>query len=107
MVLVAERYARQGVGRRLMRHLVTAMGTTPLTLYATPNGRPLYEELGFKATGRAETLRGHFTPAGPESPIATRAAMAEDLTGILRLDEAVFGTDRTPSSRDCPPSPTS
>ncbi len=95
MVLVAERYARQGVGRRLMRHLVSAMGTTPLTLHATSSGRPLYEELGFKATGRAETVRGHFTAAGPESPIATRAATAEDLTGILRLDETVFGTDRT------------
>ncbi|MFD4875387.1 GNAT family N-acetyltransferase [Streptomyces sp. NPDC058420] len=96
MVLVAERYARQGVGRRLMRHLVSAMGTTPLTLHATSSGRPLYEELGFKATGRAETVRGHFTAAGAESLIATRAATAEDLTGILRLDETVFGTDRTP-----------
>ncbi|MEW1644468.1 GNAT family N-acetyltransferase [Streptomyces sp. NPDC091219] len=96
MVLVAERYARQGMGRRLMRHVVSLMGTTPLTLHATSSGRPLYEELGFKATGRAETVRGHFTWAGPESPIATRAATAEDLTGILRLDETVFGTDRTP-----------
>ena len=96
MVLVADRYARQGVGRRLMQHLVSAMGTTPLTLHATPYGRPLYEELGFKATGRAEMLLGHFTPDGLESRIATRAAAAEDLAGILRLDEAVFGSDRTP-----------
>ncbi|MFG3152548.1 GNAT family N-acetyltransferase [Streptomyces sp. NPDC048219] len=35
MVLVAERHARQGVGRRLMRHVVSAQGTTPLTLHAT------------------------------------------------------------------------
>ncbi|WP_427921271.1 GNAT family N-acetyltransferase [Streptomyces sp. cg40] len=96
MVLVAERHARQGVGRRLMRHLLSVLGPTPLTLHATPNGRPLYEELGFKVTGRAEMLRGRFTPDGPESRIATRAATAEDLTGILRLDEEVFGTDRTP-----------
>ena len=48
-------------GRRLMRHVVDAMGTTPLTLHATPYGQPLYEELGFKVTGRAEMLRGHFT----------------------------------------------
>ncbi|CAM5263035.1 hypothetical protein SALBM311S_12690 [Streptomyces alboniger] len=41
MVLVAERHARQGVGRRLMRHIVSVMGTTPLTLHATPNGRRL------------------------------------------------------------------
>ncbi|KUO21550.1 GNAT family N-acetyltransferase [Streptomyces dysideae] len=95
MVLVAERHARQGIGRRLMRHVVSAMGPTPLTLHATPYGRPLYEELGFKVTGRAEMLRGHFTPLGPQPGVATRAATAEDLTAILRLDEEVFGTDRT------------
>ncbi|MFE9440596.1 GNAT family N-acetyltransferase [Streptomyces sp. NPDC006602] len=95
MVLVAERHARQGIGRRLMRHVVTAMGTTPLIMHATPYGRPLYEELGFKVTGRAEMLRGHFTPGGSSAEVATRAASADDLTGILRLDEKVFGADRT------------
>ncbi|MGY1499253.1 GNAT family N-acetyltransferase [Streptomyces sp. QTS52] len=96
MVLVAERYARQGVGRRLMRHIVAAMGTTPLTLYATPNGRPLYEELGFKVTGGSETVRGRFTSGGPDPEVGTRAATAEDLAEIIRLDEKVFGIDRTP-----------
>ncbi|WP_309059429.1 GNAT family N-acetyltransferase [Streptomyces sp.] len=95
MVLVAERHARQGVGRRLMRHVVSSMGTTPLTLHATPCGRPLYEELGFKVTGRAEMLRGHFVPAGAQHKAVTRAATAEDLPAILRLDEEVFGADRT------------
>ncbi|MBO4255800.1 GNAT family N-acetyltransferase [Streptomyces griseorubiginosus] len=95
MVLVAERHARKGIGRRLMQHVVSEMGSTPLTLHATPYGRPLYEELGFKVTGRAEMLRGHFTPGGPAPQGATRAATAEDLGAILRLDEEVFGTDRT------------
>jgi GNAT superfamily N-acetyltransferase len=95
MVLVAERHAGRGVGRRLMRQVVSAMGTTPLTLHATPNGRPLYQELGFKVTGRAEMVRGHFAPGGPELQVATRAATAEDLPAILRLDEEVFGADRT------------
>ncbi|MFC4464780.1 GNAT family N-acetyltransferase [Streptomyces xiangluensis] len=95
MVLVAERHARQGVGRRLMQHVVAALGTTPLTLHATPYGRPLYEELGFKTTGRAEMVRGHFTPGGPEPEATTRPATAEDLPAILRLDQEVFGTDRT------------
>ncbi|MEU3413318.1 GNAT family N-acetyltransferase [Streptomyces sp. NPDC006658] len=96
MVLVAGRHARQGVGRRLMRHVVSVMGSTPLTLHATPDGRPLYEELGFKVTGRAEMLRGRFTPGDPEPEVVTRAATAEDLPAIVRLDEEVFGTDRTP-----------
>ena len=95
MVLVAERHARRGIGRRFMRHIVDSMGTTPLTLHATPNGRPLYEELGFKVTGRAEMLRGHFTPGASVPSVATRAATAEDLSTIVRLDEEVFGADRT------------
>ncbi|MDN0199352.1 GNAT family N-acetyltransferase [Streptomyces sp. S.PNR 29] len=95
MVLVAEQHARQGIGRRLMRHVISSMGITPLTLHATPYGRPLYEELGFKVTGQAEMLLGHFTAGGPESRVATRAATAEDLPTILRLDEEVFGADRT------------
>ncbi|MDQ8707739.1 GNAT family N-acetyltransferase [Streptomyces sp. LHD-70] len=96
MVLVAERHARQGVARRLMRHVLDAVGSTPLTLHATEYGRPLYEELGFKTTGRAEMLRGPFRPSGPAPTVPTRPATAEDLQAILRLDGEVFGTDRTP-----------
>ncbi|MFC9116703.1 GNAT family N-acetyltransferase [Streptomyces sp. NPDC057092] len=94
MVLVAERHSRQGIGRRLMRHVVAEAGTTPLTLYATPLGRPLYEELGFKVGGQAEMLRGRFV-LGDRTDIRTRTATAGDLPGILRLDEEVFGADRT------------
>ncbi|WP_418958026.1 GNAT family N-acetyltransferase [Streptomyces tritici] len=95
MVLVAERYARRGVGRRLMRHVLEETGDTPLTLHATPNGQPLYEQLGFALTGRAEMVRGHFTRAVAAPALATRPATAEDLPAILRLDAEVFGTDRT------------
>ncbi|MFH8444860.1 GNAT family N-acetyltransferase [Streptomyces sp. NPDC018026] len=96
MVLVAERHARQGVGRRLMRHIVSELGALPLTLHATPYGRPLYEELGFKVTGGAEMVRGRFVPGGAEPKTVTRTATAEDLAAVLRLDEEVFGADRTP-----------
>ncbi|WP_432056519.1 GNAT family N-acetyltransferase [Streptomyces sp. bgisy022] len=96
MVLVAERYARQGIGRWLMRHVLSVMDTTPLTLHATPHGRPLYEELGFRLVGRAEMLRGRFRPGGGDPAVATRPATADDLPALLRLDEEVFGADRTP-----------
>ncbi|MFI6344877.1 GNAT family N-acetyltransferase [Streptomyces sp. NPDC050560] len=95
MMLVAERYSRRGVGRRLLRHVVAESGAVPLTLYATSSGRPLYEETGFKAQGRARTLRGAFTPEGTEEVGRTRPATAEDLPAILRLDEEAFGADRT------------
>ncbi|MCJ0868839.1 GNAT family N-acetyltransferase [Streptomyces sp. AP-93] len=99
MVLVAERYARQGLGRRLMTYICDeVLKGVPLTLHATPYGRPLYEELGFESTGRAEMLRGAFSPdAGAPAPDAVRVrpAGAEDIAGILRLDAEVFGVDRT------------
>ncbi|MFF3288581.1 GNAT family N-acetyltransferase [Streptomyces sp. NPDC003023] len=95
MVLVAERSSRQGVGRRLMKHVLKETGSIPVTLHATPNGKPLYETLGFASTGRAEMVRGHFTASGPQPQVPTRPATAEDLPAILRLDHEVFGADRT------------
>ncbi|WP_225801156.1 GNAT family N-acetyltransferase [Streptomyces sp. NK15101] len=95
MVLVAERYARQGVGRRLMRHVLAEAGDTPLTLYATANGQPLYEQLGFTETSRSEMVRGRFTFAAPAPDVPVRPATAEDLPAVLRLDHEVFGLDRT------------
>ncbi|MGW7327317.1 GNAT family N-acetyltransferase [Streptomyces sp. NPDC054840] len=99
MVLVAERFARQGLGRRLMTHVCDGvLKGVPLTLHATPHGRPLYEELGFETTGRAEMLTGAFRHEGAPARYdasRVRPATAEDLPRILSLDAEVFGTDRT------------
>lgn len=99
MVLVAERYARQGLGRRLMTHVCDdVLKGVPLTLHATPYGRPLYEELGFETTGRAEMLVGAFSPdaaAPAQDTFRVRPAGAGDIPRILRLDAEVFGADRT------------
>ncbi|GAA0295385.1 GNAT family N-acetyltransferase [Streptomyces polychromogenes] len=99
MVLVADRFARRGLGRHLMRYVCDdVLAGVPLTLHATPYGRPLYEELGFDTTGRAEMLRGAFLPEPARKGsggIPVRPATAEDLAGIIRLDTEVFGTDRT------------
>ena len=95
MVLVADSYARQGVGRRLMQHVLAESGDTPLTLYATANGQPLYEQLGFIETSRAEMVSGRFSFTTPAPDVPVRPATAEDLQAILRLDHEVFGLDRT------------
>lgn len=99
MVLVADRFARQGLGRRLMTHVCDdVLKGIPLTLHATPYGRPLYEELGFETTGRTEMLMGafqHESAPGTYGTSRVRPATAEDLPRILHLDAEVFGTDRT------------
>ncbi|MEV8532292.1 GNAT family N-acetyltransferase [Streptomyces sp. NPDC051211] len=96
MVLVAERYARQGLGRRLMTYVCDdLLKGLPLTLHATPYGRPLYEELGFTTVGQAEMLRGSFRPEPGTDTSRVRPATAADLPEILRRDHEVLGTDRT------------
>ncbi|MFD7616662.1 GNAT family N-acetyltransferase [Streptomyces sp. NPDC059802] len=96
MLLVAERYARQGIARHLMNHVIAESGGTPLSLYATAAGQPLYEQIGFSVVGRSQRVTGSFRPAGDRSSAVTvRPATAEDLRAMVRLDSDVFGTDRT------------
>ncbi|WP_247597656.1 GNAT family N-acetyltransferase [Streptomyces sp. RKND-216] len=97
MVLVAERFARRGLGRHLVRHALAESGDHAAFLSATPNGRPLYEELGFRPVGTSCMLRGPFTPAVGDDvrPAAVRPARAADLTAVRALDARAFGADRT------------
>ncbi|WP_327235635.1 GNAT family N-acetyltransferase [Streptomyces sp. NBC_01317] len=99
MMIVAGRFGRQGLGRRLLTHAMREAGDIPFALYATAQGRPLYEQLGFHAVGDTHTVRGPFR--SPEPPTATsgtattRPATADDLSALVRLDNEVFGIDRT------------
>ncbi|MFD4275108.1 GNAT family N-acetyltransferase [Streptomyces cyaneofuscatus] len=95
MLLVAARHARQGIARRLMRHVMEETGSTPLALYATPEGQRLYEELGFAQVGRTERVLGRFRAEDGPAAVTTRPAAADDLQAMVRLDLPVFGTDRT------------
>ncbi|MEU9759961.1 GNAT family N-acetyltransferase [Streptomyces sp. NPDC047985] len=96
MLLVAGRHARQGLGRYLMRHVIDEADGIPLSLYATSEGRPLYEQLGFKAVGRADRVTGRFRPTGDDGcAVDIRPATADDLRALVRLDAEVFGSDRT------------
>ncbi|MDX3852966.1 GNAT family N-acetyltransferase [Streptomyces sp. AK02-01A] len=96
MMLVAGRYARQGLGRRLMVHVLREAGDTPLALYATQYGRPLYQQLGFTDSGGAERIGGRFRIPGREPLPTTRPAAPGDLPVLARLDAEVLGVDRTP-----------
>ncbi|GAA4506660.1 MULTISPECIES: GNAT family N-acetyltransferase [Nonomuraea] len=92
MVLTAARYARKGMARGLMEHVLARAGDRVVSLHATEYGRPLYESLGFRTAGRVAKRTGVFrgAPSG-----RTRVATEADLGAILALDAEVFGTDRS------------
>jgi GNAT superfamily N-acetyltransferase len=96
MVLVASRVERRGLGTRLMTHLVDHAGPGPVYLYATENGRPLYEKVGFATIDAMTTYVGCFDPSdGATRAPVSRAARDEDLPAILALDAEAFGADRS------------
>ncbi|MEU6080326.1 GNAT family N-acetyltransferase [Streptomyces sp. NPDC047108] len=106
-VLVAERHARRGLGRRLVARALEEAGRTPVFLFADEGDRELYERSGFRTVGRATAYTGHFRPEPePESDLdvehgaagsraTTRRATAADLPAVLALDTAVSSADRT------------
>ena len=86
MMLVASRYRRRGLGHRLMTHLGGQAGRATVFLTATSYGRPLYEKLGFRTTGRARPSWGPSGPperrnrTGPGPPVLRTSARSPRLT---------------------------
>jgi GNAT superfamily N-acetyltransferase len=114
MMLVAARYARRGLGRALMEHVIAEAGKATVTLFATDMGRPLYEKLGFLPVRRSVSFVGQFRPGsdGASAPAAScapagsagyaRAAVEADLPAILAVDHAAFAADRSHVLRRLP-----
>jgi GNAT superfamily N-acetyltransferase len=92
MMVVAERFARQGLGTALMTHALQEAKTASVWLTATDYGRPLYAKLGFRTISHSTQYYGEF---GKRAVKASRPMSTSDLPGILRLDKEVFGAPRT------------
>ena len=100
MMLVASRHGRQGLGRRLMRHVLEAAEGAVVYLTATEEGRPLYGQLGFRAIDTSTSYIGIFDTSQPDgaaqrvaSP-SPRPVTAARLGALAELDVDVFGADR-------------
>jgi GNAT superfamily N-acetyltransferase len=96
MMLVAGRYARRGLGRALMTHLLAEAGNATVTLFATDAGKPLYSQLGFRAVRTNASFVGGFRQAARPARGAggSRPATDADMRAILGFDKAAFGGDR-------------
>lgn len=97
MMLVAAAHEGRGLGRHLMEQALARVGPVPTLLYATPQGRPLYERLGFV---EVDTLHKHLGHVRDLPPVATppglevRELRAADLDSVAALDEEAFGAPR-------------
>jgi GNAT superfamily N-acetyltransferase len=94
MVLVAPEFRGKGIGTRLLVKTIEyldARRVPTLKLDATPQGKPIYEKLGFVSEFEIERwmLRRDL---GPREPEASEPRL--DLSEILEFDRELFGADR-------------
>ena len=94
MVLVDPVCRGRGIGTRLLEKTIEhldALQVPAMKLDATPQGKPIYEKLGFVTEYEIERWvlrRGASAASVPPGPTAA------DLGAILALDREIFGADR-------------
>jgi GNAT superfamily N-acetyltransferase len=95
MVLVDPAYRGRGIGTQLLEkaiEYVDSIGVPTLKLDATPQGRPIYEKLGFVSEYDIERWTLHREPGSLASLPPTTLP---DFDKILEMDREVFGADRS------------
>ncbi|HLY59492.1 MAG TPA: GNAT family N-acetyltransferase [Terriglobia bacterium] len=94
MVLVDPKNRGQGIGTQLLERAIEhldARHISTIKLDATPQGKPIYERLGFVAEFEIE----RWTLARQALTMPTEHQLGKpELQGILELDRIVFGADR-------------
>ncbi len=95
MVLVDPQYRHRGIATRLMRgalEYLSEIGVAAVKLDATPDGRPLYEKLGF----RIESLIERWVGVAQNAPAVDYSTLnSSERRELLVLDRLAFGADRS------------
>jgi ribosomal protein S18 acetylase RimI-like enzyme len=99
MVLVDPEYRSQGIGTKLLEKTIEYLDQQKMPtmkLDATPQGKPLYEKLGFVTEyGIERWVLKKLPNAGATNVDPSRAALTTaQLESILTKDREVFGADR-------------
>ena len=93
MVLVDPASRGQGIGKKLLAKAIDYLdccGIPGIKLDATPQGKLLYEKLGFVSEYEIERWQLQRLPAPPVSP--ELSSLTDE---VLELDREVFGADRS------------
>jgi len=95
MVIVDAEFRGQGIGKTLLKRAIDYLDGRRIAcmkLDATPQGRPLYEKLGFRPEYDVERwLLRRDLGSSPEKHSRAPA----DLDAVLQLDAEIFGADRS------------
>ena len=99
MVLVDPEFRSRGIGTALLERAVQYLDDVKIAtikLDATPQGKPLYEKLGFVSEYEIErwTLQ-RASPRNARIPNIRVSQSTELSPEILEIDRGVFGTDRS------------
>jgi len=110
MVLVDPETRGQGVGTRLLQEALSILrGLPSIRLDATPQGRPVYQRLGFEdeyelcrmqlaetiAAGLPRSSAANSPSSLSQSEVRSiRPMRAEDLVTVAEADRCIFGADR-------------
>ncbi len=97
LVIVAPQCQGRRIGQRLMQGLLDRLDGYSVLLHATPEGRGLYERLGFVTTGEVRQHQGKASPAplvGLDPGVRLRPSSKRDITRLTALDAAACGMPR-------------
>jgi predicted GNAT family acetyltransferase len=101
MVLVDPGYRGRGFGTTLLEKAIDyldELNLSALKLDATPQGKPLYEKLGFRSEyeiGRWTLRRSPSDSTKPPRTAVNESVSPELLERICQYDREVFGADRS------------
>ena len=98
LVIVSPDCQGRGIGKKLMITLINTLDGSTVRLHATPEGRPLYEKLGFVATGGICQQQSRELPdiAPPQLTVdeQLRALNGDDISTLIELDGLSSGMQR-------------
>jgi GNAT superfamily N-acetyltransferase len=97
MIIVSPEHQGKGIGRELMNLVLEELGSRCTLLIATPAGQPLYERLGFVATGTIHQHQGTMAPIASVALAAgenIRLAEPDDIANIIALANRATGMSR-------------
>jgi GNAT superfamily N-acetyltransferase len=102
MVLVLPQQRRRGFATQLLRRALAELENRALTpiLDATPAGRAVYVQEGFRDTWGFRRFYLRRGGAAQELPAGVRPLRAADWPALLALDAQAFGARREPLLRD-------